>query len=423
MILFLCIAILCCIDLFTFKELKTLCNHISGKHSRKVIYWLFWSVNVLYILSVIYGYIERPRDMVLKVVSQYYFMIAVGMALYIPKFVFVIFHLIEDLVHLAARFSMKYMRSRDTKVSKAVDTMSRSEFISKVGILTAALPFFSITYGIAKGRFDFKVRNIPVTLLDLPESFEGFRILQISDIHIGSFIGEEHEITKAVNLINSQNADIIFFTGDLVNVLATEADHWVTFLGRMHAKYGKYSVLGNHDYGGYYHWSSEAAQTANLDHLKELQHKMGFRLLLNESFPFYLDHQAIGIIGIENWGMPPFPQKADYLKAVKNVENIPCKILLSHDPTYWDKFVAGKKDIDLTLSGHTHGMQFGVSVGSFQWSPIKYKYPHWAGLYRYHNQYLYVNRGLGYIGFSGRVGIPPEITVITLHRDNRDLFT
>jgi predicted MPP superfamily phosphohydrolase len=217
-------------------------------------------------------------------------------------------------------------------------------------------------------------------------------------------------------LANEQQADILFFTGDLVNNFYEELNGWIPILGQLKAKYAKYSILGNHDYGNYYHWKSETDKSENFRKIQEAEAQMGFKMLNNQSEVFTLNNEKIAIIGVENWGHHPFPQYADYEKASKDVLDIPFKILLTHDPTHWDAKIQGKTDVDLALSGHTHGMQFGVHIAGKEWSPAEFKYPHWAGLYQEGKQYLYVNRGLGVIGYPGRVGMPPEITVIELKR-------
>jgi len=223
-------------------------------------------------------------------------------------------------------------------------------------------------------------------------------------------------LEKAINLINEQNPDVIFFTGDMVNNIAAELDGWEDTLSKLKARHGVFSVLGNHDYGEYFRWQKEEDKLNNIESLKNRQKNMGFKLLLNNSKIIEKNSEQIAIVGVENWGNPPFPQYGSLEKALEKVQNVPFKLLLSHDPTHFDMQVAGKEDIAITFSGHTHGMQFAINFGGIKWSPVKWKYPKWRGLYQHKNeeQYLYVNIGLGYIGFPGRVGTDPEITVVEL---------
>ncbi|NJO68833.1 MAG: metallophosphoesterase [Bacteroidetes bacterium] len=289
------------------------------------------------------------------------------------------------------------------------------KFISQTGLILASIPFLSFIWGIVRGRFNFQVEPVNVAFKNLPKRFDGLKIVHISDIHIGSFQGFENQVKEAIDMINAQKPDLILFTGDLVNNFYEELNGWLPILSKMEAKYGKYSILGNHDYGHYYNWSSKKEMNENFSRIKEAHAQMGFKLLNNASEVFELDGEKIAIIGVENWGLPPFPQIGDFKTAVKNVEDIPFKILLSHDPTHWEEKIHGKTDVAITLSGHTHGMQFGIQVGNVKWSPSQYKYPRWSGLYKESGQYLYVNRGFGYIGYPGRVGMPPEITVLNLN--------
>jgi predicted MPP superfamily phosphohydrolase len=335
---------------------------------------------------------------------------------YVPKLIFILFHFTEDLIHLVKWIAYKISASPEVTNSGSAPGISRAKFISQLGLLVAAIPFTSILYGMARGRFDFRIESIDLQFSNLPEAFDGFKIVQISDMHIGSFYGHEQKVKYGIELINRQNPDIILFTGDMVNNCAEELDGWTPILGNLKAKYGKFSILGNHDYGDYFDWKNEAEKEQNLDNLKQIQKDIGFRLLLNESEEVELNGSKISLIGVENWGLPPFPQYGNLKDAMNGSSENPFKILMSHDPSHWDAEVINKTNIDLTLSGHTHGMQFGINLGKLKWSPVKYKYPRWAGLYQEKNQYLYVNRGFGYIGFPGRVGMPPEITVIQLKK-------
>ena len=294
---------------------------------------------------------------------------------------------------------------------------SRRKFISQVALGLATIPFASILYGVVKGRYNFKVLKYTLHFEDLPEAFDGYRITQISDVHSGSFDNKE-KVEYAIDLINEQASDAILFTGDMVNNEAKEMEPYMDIFSKLKAKDGKFSVLGNHDYGDYVSWESDAHKEANLDRLKEIQKEIGFDLILNDSRFLEKDGERIALVGVENWGAGGFKKAGDLNKAVTNIASDDFKILLSHDPSHWEQEVISHKDhFHLTLSGHTHGMQFGIEIpGWIKWSPVKWRYKHWAGIYKEEGQYINVNRGFGYLAFPGRVGIWPEITVIELKK-------
>lgn len=282
-------------------------------------------------------------------------------------------------------------------------------------VLTLTL-FILIVRGIMVGRFDFRVIKETIHFDTLPDAFNGLRMVQISDMHIGSFYRHKDQVNKAMDLVNSLHPDIIVFTGDMVNHVADETNGMGPILEKLHAPLGKFSILGNHDYGDYVKWESEEEKRKNLDRLCAFERSAGLDLLLNENRIITKDGQQIAIVGVENWGTPPFAQYGYLPDAVKGTENIPFRILLSHDPSHWDEEIVDKTNIQLTLSGHTHGMQFGIRIGDWQWSPVQWRYERWHGLYTHHKQNLYVNRGLGHIGFPGRVGMLPEITLLELRK-------
>ena len=290
------------------------------------------------------------------------------------------------------------------------------DWLLLTGTLVSVALFLFIVRGIMVGRFDFKVLKETIHFDSLPEVFDGLKVVQISDMHIGSFYRHKDQIAKAVDMVNKLNPDIIFFTGDMVNNVSDELKGFEGILDKLHAPLGKYSILGNHDYGDYVKWESIEAKRQNLETLASLQRKSGFDLLLNENRVLEKSGQQIAIVGVENWGTPPFAQYGQLPLASKGTEQIPFRILLSHDPSHWDEEVADKTNIQLTLSGHTHGMQFGIRIGDWQWSPVSLRYERWHGLYTQNKQHLYVNRGLGHIGFPGRVGMLPEITLLELRR-------
>ncbi len=298
---------------------------------------------------------------------------------------------------------------------------SRRKFISQLALGAAAIPFASLLYGMYRGKYRFRVLNYTLYFEDLPEAFNGYKIAQISDVHSGSFDNRK-KIEYGVNLINEQGADVLFFTGDLVNNKSDEMEPWKDLFGTLKAKDGVFSVLGNHDYGDYVSWPSKEAKAQNLNDLKQLQSDMGFDLLLNESRYIEKNGQKIAVVGVENWGRGGFKKAGDLKKATQNIDANDFKILLSHDPSHWeDQVIDAPLHYHLTLSGHTHGMQFGIEIpGWIKWSPIQWRYKYWAGIYKEKGQYINVNRGFGYLGYPGRVGIWPEITVIELKKESKN---
>ncbi len=298
---------------------------------------------------------------------------------------------------------------------------SRRKFVSQIALGLAAIPFASILYGVIKGRYNFKVLKYTLSFDDLPEAFDGYKITQISDVHSGSFDNAE-KLDYAIDLINEQASDAILFTGDMVNNEASEMEPWKETFARLKARDGKFSVLGNHDYGDYIDWPTPEAKTANLDRLKEIQKEMEFKLLLNEHHYIEKEGQRLAIVGVENWGEGGFKKAGDLNKAISGLAQDDFKILMSHDPSHWEYEVKDHPEhFHLTLSGHTHGMQFGIEIpGWFKWSPVKWRYKYWAGIYEDAKQYINVNRGFGYLAFPGRVGIWPEITVIELKKSGKN---
>lgn len=294
----------------------------------------------------------------------------------------------------------------------------RTKFVAGLALSVGMIPFLTLTYGMVRNRHRYKVFKETISIKNLPKNLEGLRIVQISDIHSGSFTAKE-PIKLAIDMINAQKADLVFFTGDLVNNVANEMEHFTDVFDKIKAKYGVFSILGNHDYGDYVYWESPQAKAQNMEDLKDIHRKMGWNLLLNENRLLPINGEKVAIIGVENYSENPrFSKYGDLAKAYKGAEKANLKLLLSHDPTHWDGQVLQRfKDIAITFSGHTHGMQFGFELGKFfKWSPAKYVFKQWAGLYQKGKQYLYVNRGFGYLGYPGRVGILPEITVIELEK-------
>ncbi len=338
--------------------------------------------------------------------------------LFFTKLVTLPFLLIDDVLGFFNWLWKKFTSNAEKKriVSDPSSHISRSEFISRMAVVMAGIPFLSMGYGMLSGAYNYQVRNIRLKFPNLPKAFHGTRIVQLSDIHSGSF-ADRAAVERGIKLVKEQKPDYIFFTGDLVNNSTAEVLPWMKAFSQIQAPGGTYSILGNHDYGDYHQWPTEEAKKQNLIQMHQAHAAMGWRLLLNEGTLLEKDGQTIGLLGIENWGARGrFSQYGDLNKAMADIPAQNFNILLSHDPTHFEMEVQGKQpQIDLTLSGHTHGMQFGVEIpGYIKWSPASWIYLFWAGLYSFGKQHLYVNRGFGFIGYPGRVGILPEITVITL---------
>lgn len=302
------------------------------------------------------------------------------------------------------------------RLKKTPKIPSRRRFVSLLGLGIASIPFAGMLHGIFRGRYNYRVIKHTLFFDDLPQAFDGYKITHISDIHSGSFDNKQ-KVLYGIDLINEQQSDVIFFTGDLVNNKAQEMDNWLDVFDKLKAKDGVFSVLGNHDYGDYVQWRSSEEKEANLQQIKKIHKQLGYKLLLNESTFIEKENQRIAIIGVENWG-EGFVKKGDLQKALKEAEPTDFKLLLSHDPTHWQyQVIENPVPIHLTLSGHTHGMQFGIEIPNWiKWSPVQWRYKYWGGIYIENNRYINVNRGFGYLAFPGRVGMPPEITVIELRK-------
>jgi hypothetical protein len=309
------------------------------------------------------------------------------------------------------------MLAATAPAAKPEGAMTRSSFLAKAALATAAIPVFSLIYGVVVNAYNYQFRKVTIKFPNLPDAFDGFRFIQLSDIHSGSFTRSE-PLVHAVEAINKMDADIILFTGDLVNNVAEEMVPYKEIFSKLRAKHGVLSTTGNHDYGDYSHWDSPEEKKANFKRFMDTHKEMGWDLLMNENRILERNGQKIAVIGIENWGHAlHFPKYGKLDIAYKGTENIPFKILMSHDPSHWDAEVRPKyPDIDLALAGHTHGFQFGIENKYIKWSPSEWVYKQWAGLYQEGKQYIYVNRGFGFLGYPGRVGILPEITEITLRK-------
>jgi len=409
--------ILLLIDLYAFQAVRFAIRGYSQNaiHWINLIYWFF--------SCFCYGLIVFTQVSDWHSWNIYFrtYSIAVLIILIPSKIILVLFVLVDDLVRffrwLLKKISSWFQRTNLNENDQETRTMSRSDFIIKMGLFVGSIPFFSMIYGMAFNPYNFKIRKQRLILPDLPGSFDGFKIVQISDIHTGSFLSRE-PLNRAVSIINEQKPDVVFFTGDLVNYNHTEALNYIDSLKNIKAIHGVSSIFGNHDYGDYYKWNNLEEKEHDIQELKKIHSQLGWNLLWDEHHYIEQDGEKITVIGVQNCSGHGFSNYGSLDKATKNIEYSAVNILLSHDPSHWQKEVTKKyPEINITLSGHTHGMQFGVEIPGFKWSPIQYIYKEWAGIYQEKNQYLYVNRGLGFIGYPGRVGILPEITVIELKKN------
>lgn len=370
-------------------------------------------ISLLLLLFIVYSFTQFDRSV--GQTKQTMFTMGLMLLVYVPKIVLTLVMFGEDIFRIGASLLNYFMYNAPRKEMMP----DRRKFISQIALGLAAVPFLSLIYGIFEGKYNYKVFKQTVYFPDLPDAFDGFRITQISDVHSGSFDNPE-KINYAIDLINEQESDMILFTGDIVNTHAKEMHPWLEAFNRIKEyKYGKFSILGNHDYGEYVTWPSEKQKDENFQEIKSLYGKIGFKLMLNEHTYIQKGNDKIAVIGVENWGVN-FKKAGDLNKASENVHQDDFKVLMSHDPSHWEAEIKEHpKNFHLTLSGHTHGMQFGIEIpGYFKWSLAQYIYKQWAGLYENAGRYVYVNRGFGFHAYPGRVGIMPEITVIELKKGN-----
>jgi len=392
------------LGLYTLQALKTATRY-------PWVYYLFIVISVLVLGNFIYQFtFGETQGRVLSRPKSYAF----GLLLTVLTFqlITIIFLFSEDIFRLLAGLYHKLSGN-----TKEFSLPERRRFLSILGLGIAAIPFGALLYGMYKGKYNYKVLKYTLEFDDLPDAFDGYQITQISDVHSGSFDNRK-KVAYAIDLVNQQKSDVILFTGDMVNNKSEEMLPWAELFSTLEAKDGKFSILGNHDYGDYIAWETEELKKENLKTLKALQRDMGFDLLLNDNRYLRSGDDKIALIGVENWGRGGFKKAGDLKKAVANVHKDDFKILMSHDPSHWEDVVLHDEyHYHLTLSGHTHGMQFGIEIpGWVKWSPVKWRYKYWAGIYEELGQYINVNRGFGFLGYPGRVGIWPEISVITLRK-------
>lgn len=396
------------IETYAFQAFKTLVKN-------KTFLWAYAVLSLVLLLYIIYGFTQFDRS-VGQTPSSLRTM-GLMLLVYVPKILITLILLGEDVFRILIGVVNHFVDYNN----EATFLPSRRKFVSQVGLGLAAIPFLSFIYGIFEGKYNFKVIKQAIFFPDLPDAFDGFTITQISDVHSGSFDNPD-KIEYAIDLINQQKTDLILFTGDIVNTHAKEMHPWITTFNKIeNHPFGKYAVLGNHDYGEYVTWKTKEEKAKNFEAIKELYGQIGFNLLLNEHTFIEKEGQKIALVGVENWGHN-FKQAGDLDKAGAGLTKNDFKILMSHDPSHWEHVVKSDPNhYHLTLSGHTHGMQFGIEIpGYFKWSLAQYVYKQWAGLYENLGRYVYVNRGFGFHAYPGRVGIMPEITVIQLKKgDNR----
>ncbi|WP_439696414.1 metallophosphoesterase [Mucilaginibacter sp. AW1-7] len=395
-------------DWYVFSGLKTL---IAGWRSRlwqKIVLWGYLLISIGVTVLFVTGLQAFKTNTGMRPFHEW--ILSLFLTFFITKLFFIAVMFLGDIGRFLTGLFKLATQSHDKPVFPA-----RRKFISEIAVLVAAIPFTSLFYAILKGKYDYRLHKITLYFDDLPAAFDGFTITQLSDIHSGSF-DDVAAMQKGIDLAIAQKSDLFVFTGDLVNNAAAEIEPYLDRFGSIKAPYGQFSILGNHDYGDYIEWKSPEAKAANLETLKQHHQTLGYRLLLNENVTIEKEGQKISLIGVQNWGRG-FIQMGDLNKALRDVPKDAFKVLLSHDPTHWEDHVRyNPANIHLTLSGHTHGAQFGVEIPGFKWSPVKYKYLDWAGLANHNERYLYVNRGFGFLAFSGRLGIWPEVTVIELKK-------
>ena len=398
------------IDLYIFQALKTSVNSFSGSWKR-TFYTVFWAITILSIIGLIYinivDYVPRNiRRFITVSVSIIYFSKVFG----------VLTLLIDDIFRAGQWIFYKVFPSLKPVPGNAVTGMSRSEFISKASLVAVAAPLVTFSFGIVSGAHNYRLRRRTIYLPNLPKQFDGISIGQLSDIHSGSFFSRAG-VKRGIDLLKAEKLDMVFFTGDLVNDETSEVAEYKDIFAKVKAPLGVYSTLGNHDYGDYKGWPSIEKKKKNLTDLIAVHKDMGWDILMNENRAITVDGESIAVIGVENWGSGRFSKYGDLTKAYQGTQEMPVKLLLSHDPSHWDAQIRPQfGDIDVTFAGHTHGFQFGVELGDFRWSPSQWIYKQWADLHQEGDQYLYVNRGFGFIGYPGRIGILPEITIVELKR-------
>lgn len=408
-LLFLCLVLLI-VDLYIFRAIKSISKNTSARRF-KIFSYLWWGYTAMLMVGV-FAAIFLNIFLSLRAVILVAFFLT-----FVTKFIFILFLLADDVRRGIVWLKRKLVRNKTSEepISTA-EPITRSEFLVKAGIAVAAVPLTSLTWGIVRGGYDYQLRRQTLILPNLPKAFDGITFAQISDVHSGSFYNQR-AVLGGVEMLMAEKPDFAFFTGDLVNNVASEMKDYQDIFSKVKAPLGVFSVLGNHDYGDYYYGKEDSpVKRKNLADIKKVHGLMGWDLLLNENRRLKVNGEEIAILGIENWGAGRFVRHGRLDLTMQGTEDAPVKLLLSHDPSHWRAQVLGHTNIDAMFSGHTHGMQFGVRTKEFQWSPVEYIYKEWAGLYQEQQQQLYVNVGYGFLGYPGRVGILPEITIFELKK-------
>ena len=408
---FIFVIIMVLLDTYVFQAIKTV-SHSASPKTKTIIYSIYWLISAIAVIGFLIFVFTGP-DFLPKKLRTYLFATIIG--LFLAKFFAIVFFLIDDIRRVIQWAAGKLLFRNTEGAELSDDGISRSVFLSWLGLAAGGSLFGSLIYGFSN-KYNYQVTRFKLSFDNLPSSFKGLRIVHFSDVHSGSFT-DKKAVIHGVEKILAEKADLIIFSGDLVNDKATEMQDYMDVFNKINAPLGVYSTFGNHDYGDYVSWPQNGiSKSQNLKNLEKVHADLGWRLLMNEHVILEKNGEQIAIIGIENWSdKARFPKYGDMPKAYAGTEKYPFKILISHDPSHWDARVRPRyQDVDLMLSGHTHGMQFGIEIPGFKWSPVQYVYKEWAGLYEEGKQKLYVNRGFGFIGYPGRVGILPEITVIEL---------
>lgn len=403
------------IDIYAYQAIRIASTrvHVILKRFIRGVYWFTtaFSIFILFWINTVGIPDEKLKQWIIVWLVILYF-----------SKLFLILILIVDDTRRGFHFAKRYFKKKSTQDTETrAQRISRSEFFSKAAVLSGTIPFVPLSFGIISGAHNFSLRRHVLYLPKLPKAFDGILIGQISDIHAGSLF-HKAAIKGGVEMLMQEKPDIIFFTGDLVNVETKEVNDYINVFDKLKASLGVFSVMGNHDYGNYREWPTAEAKRKNLEDMIAAHRQMGYDLLMNEHRLLEIGGEKVAILGVENWGVGPplrFPKYGKLHEAHANTQDAAVKILLSHDPTHWDAQIRPEyPDIDLTFAGHTHGYQMGVKLGKFVWSPAQYRFKQWAGLYQEGDQYLYVNRGFGCIGYPGRIGMPPELTIVELRRGN-----
>lgn len=441
--------ILVLIDLYAYKGINTALGGWTDV-GRRWMRFIYWAISIGILAAWVWVFVNVAELRANRNYSFLFSLVALTLLFLLPKLVVGAFHLIEDVLELLRWAAAKMQPGKPDGDGEPI---SRIRFLSQVGLALASIPFAGVLYGITHGRRNFRVERVTIPSSKLPEAFNGLRVVQISDMHLGSFPTDSDIVQRGIDLINAEEPDLILFTGDLVNDYSEEAEPWLEQLSKLEARIGKFSILGNHDYSDYARYPSLEAKAANLERLKKHHATMGFRLMLDERVVIAADRSvtplpssrgdnthvlatrettstgdnthvpaapgvsttdSIELLGVQNWGTK-FQQYGNLAKTVAGSSPERFRLLMSHDPSHWEAQVWAEK-IDLMLSGHTHGAQFGISINGQTYSPAQWFYKHWAGLYEHEGMRLYVNRGFGFIGFPGRIGMPPEITVLDLRK-------